>query len=382
MRVLVVPKDFPSEIQPQTGIFVLRRMQALADLGYELSVLRIVPAAPPLKRWDRYNAIPKYETISGFPVHTIRAVIPPRFIGVEYVPLFLRRALTREIQRFKPALVHASFLIPTGHLVTHQRSVPSIVTSHGADVHTWPSRRPGMRRACIETLRNASRVTAVSYFLRDRIQQLVPREVDVIWNGGDERFFFPRDRREAREQLQLPQDRSVIAFAGTLMRAKGLYELIEAAASLQPRPVLALAGEGPDRADLQREARDRGVELRLLGRMDSTGVAALFAAADVVTLPSYAEGLPNVVCEAMLAQRAVVASTAGGTPEILHDGETGFLVEPRRADLLAQALQRALEDDALRDRIAAAGLKFARQHLTWRVSARGYDRVYRQAIAS
>src|SRR5579883_49114 len=381
MRVLIVPKDFPSAHQPRTGIFVLRRMEALAKLGYELAVLRAVPWSPRAARWRRYWDLPEYETIGGFPVHTVRAPIPPRFIGVEYVPLFLQRALAREIAAFKPDVVHASFLIPSGQLVARQQLAPSIVTSHGIDVHTWITHRPGMRRACTEALTKATRVTAVSRFLADRIRALVPREVDVIWNGGDERFFFPRDMREARERLGLPPERKIVAFAGTLMRAKGLFELVDAAAAFESeRPILALAGTGPDRGALEQRAQDLGVDVRFFGHLDAAAVGQLFAAADVVTLPSYAEGLPNVVCEAMLAERAVVASTAGGIPEIVEDEKTGLLVPPRSAGALHRALRAALEDGALRARLAAEARRFAQEHLTWDVSARGYDAVYRKAL--
>lgn len=384
MRILVVPALFPSSQQPGASIFILRRLEALRDLGHELSVLRIVPYAPPVtQKWSAYSGIAEHETIAGFPVHTVRAPIPPRMIGVEYLPLILRPVLDREIARVKPDIVHASYLVPSGQLVVRQHAVPSVVTSHGVDAHTWPARRPGIRRACREAVAKANRVTAVSGAIGARLRELADREIDVIWNGGDERFFYPRDRGESRETLGLPQDRPLIAFAGNLLRAKGLFELVEAAGSLADlRPVLALAGQGPERAALEAAAHERDVDLRMLGRLDSTGIGTLFGAADVVTLPSYAEGLPNVVCEAMLSGRAVVASTAGGTPEIVRHEHSGLLVEPRSAADLAAALRRVLEDATLRDSLASAAREFAQEHLTWRVSARGYDRVYRKALGA
>src|SRR5579883_878208 len=355
MRILVVPKDFPSAQQPHAGIFVLRRMEALARLGHELTVLRIVPWSPRLARWKRYWDLPERETIGGFSVHTVRAPIPPRFIGVEYVPLFLQRSLAREIASRRPDVVHASFLIPAGQLAVRQHMVPSVVTAHGSDVNVWAQQRPGMRRACVEAIAGATRVTAVSRYLSDRIQALVPREVDVIWNGGDERFFFPQPMPEARQRFGLPPDRRVVAFAGALIRAKGLFELVAAAASLEAdRPILALAGTGPDRQGLDDLARRDGVDVRFFGHLAPPDVGALFAAADAVALPSYSEGLPNVVCEAMLSERAVVASTVGGIPEIIEDGRTGLLVLPRSAQPLATALRRILSDDALRASMALA----------------------------
>ncbi|HZT12888.1 MAG TPA: glycosyltransferase family 4 protein, partial [Candidatus Baltobacteraceae bacterium] len=186
---------------------------------------------------------------------------------------------------------------------------------------------------------------------------------------------------EARQRFGLPPDRRVVAFAGALIRAKGLFELVAAAASLEAdRPILALAGTGPDRQGLDDLARRDGVDVRFFGHLAPPDVGALFAAADAVALPSYSEGLPNVVCEAMLSERAVVASTVGGIPEIIEDGRTGLLVPPQSAQPLAAALRRILSDDALRASMALAAREFARTHLTWDVSARGYDAVYRKAL--
>ena len=383
MRILVVPKDFPSKREPYAGIFILRRIQALRELGHDISVFRIVPAAPPFgEKWNAYRSIPRDETIDGFPVRAVRAVIPPRMIGMEYVPWSLRGALEAEIKRTRAELVHASFLIPCGQLATRQRLVPSIVTSHGIDAHKWPKLRPGLWRASKEAVEKASRVTAVSAFIAERLSELSPRSVCVIWNGADERFFYPRDRAPARLALDLPPDRKILGFAGNILRVKGLFDLVDALNRIprERRPLLAIGGVGPDAKELERAAQHAGVEMRLLGRLDSNGVATLFAASDVVTLPSYAEGLPNVVCEAMLSQRAVVASTAGGTPEIVTHGRTGLLVTPGDPAELAAALSRAFENDSLRDALALEARSFAVQNLTWRISAKKYEELYREVL--
>jgi glycosyltransferase involved in cell wall biosynthesis len=202
----------------------------------------------------------------------------------------------------------------------------------------------------------------------------------VIWNGGDERFFFPRDRAAAREALGIAPDRFVVAFAGNLLRAKGIFDLIDAAAGIRAvRPLLVFAGEGNDERELRQRAERANVETRVLGHLDQPAVAQLYAAADTVTLPSYNEGMPNVVCEAMLSQRAVVASTAGGTPEIIENECTGLLVQPGNAEHLREALERVASNTELRDRLASQARDFASERLTWRVSARHYDRVLREA---
>lgn len=383
MRVLLVSADFPSARDPQTGVFILRRAQTLASLGHDVFVLRPLPLAPPIgAKWKAYASIPEYETIGGIPVHTVRVPMPPRMIGAEYLPLLLRAPLEHEIARVGAQIAHASYLVPAGQLVVRQERVPSIVTTHGFDSYDIPYRRPGLRRATIEAASKATRVTAVAGYLATCVRQLVDRPVDVIWNGADERFFYPRDRAQCRAELGLPADRTIVAYAGYLITDKGVYELVDAIARIPQaeRPLLVLAGDGAARAELEAKAAALGIDVRFLGAIAHERIADLFGAADVVTLPSYVEGLPNVVCEAMLSERAVVASTAGGIPEIVHHERTGLLVAPKDVQQLADALARVCGDHLLRERLARAAREFAAANLTWRISAARYVRLYEEVL--
>lgn len=383
MRILLLPKEFPSEQRANAGIFILRQAEALLARGHEVEVVRIVPYAPPIgQRWNAYRSMPPVEYVSGIPVRTIRAFFPPQMLAMEYLPLQVHRAMQREIERFRPDVINASFLIPSGQIAV-RHAVPAVVTAHGSDAYSWPKRRAGLLHAAREAIVKATRVTAVSDYIRRCVQDIAQRPVDVIWNGADERFFYPRDRAEARIDFNLSPDRPVIVFAGNVLRAKGVYELVDAAATLcDLRPIVVIAGAGEDQTPLSARAGELRVDLRMLGRLEPERVGALFGAADVVVLPSYGEGLPNVVCEAMLAQQAVVATNVGGIPEIVDDERTGLLVKPADPQNLATALRRVLEDDALRERLARAAREFAVEHLTWSVSAQGYERVFRQAIGA
>jgi glycosyltransferase involved in cell wall biosynthesis len=384
MRILIVPVGFPSKARPHVGIAILRRSQALAALGHDVSVFTALPLAPPLgRKWSSYRAVPEHDVVDGIPVHTVRVPILPRLVAFEYVPFLLQAAFERELDRVQPHIVHASFLLPGGQLVVRQQRVPCIVTAHGYDAYDLPYRRPGLHRACVEAVSGATRATAVSAYIARYVEQLTSRQVDVIWNGADERFFFPRDRFECRRSLGLPADRCLVAYAGHMVRAKGVFDLVEAVSRIDPskRPLLALAGEGAELAEVEALARARGITAMFLGRLDHARIAELFAAADVVTLPSYYEGLPNVVCEAMLSGRAVVASTAGGIPEIVQHERSGLLMAPGDVDALAESLARCCQDAAFREELARGALAFARENLTWSISARRYEQLYEEVLA-
>ncbi len=184
----------------------------------------------------------------------------------------------------------------------------------------------------------------------------------VIHNGTDcERFspLTPEERRRAREELGIPQSGLLVAGAGRLSEEKGWETLIGAVARL-PRQgerevYWLIAGDGPMRKLLEEHIARHGLSgrLRLLGfRRD---VPSILGAADVVVLPSHREGIPNVLCEAMAMARPVVATRVGGIPELVEDGRSGLVVEPREPQALADALGALLADPHARERLGGHG---------------------------
>ncbi|MGC1380823.1 MAG: glycosyltransferase [Candidatus Baltobacteraceae bacterium] len=380
MRLLFIAKDFPAPEQPRSGVFVLRQAQALARLGHEIRVVRVVPRAPAwTAKWRAYRAVPDRYAIEGIGVETIRALFPPRMLAMEHLWLQVGPALRRSIAAFQPHIVHAHFLIPSGQLAVRQ-ALPTVVTAHGSDAYDWAWRRPGLRRAAAEAVSRASLVVAVSAYIADHVRALARREVHVVYNGADEGVFKPADREAARVELGLPPERFVIAFTGGAAQAKGVFDLLQAAAALSDlRPLLLVAGLDP-RDSLDAAIAARGVETRTYGVLAQADLARLLTAADVFALPSYREGLPASLCEAMLCGRPAVATPAGGIPEILRDGEAGYLVAPGAVDALSARLRAIARDPAEAARMGDAALRFARDHLTWRINADRYDALYRDML--
>ena len=158
----------------------------------------------------------------------------------------------------------------------------------------------------------------------------------------------------ARVSLDTPQDAPLALALGRLHVNKGFDVLLEALARV-PRLHLWLAGEGPLRAPLERQAAALGIgaRVRFLGWREDT--AALLAAADFLVCPSRHEPLGNVVIEAWAAGAPVVATASDGPAALIADDETGLLVPVEDAAALASAMQRLADNEALRARLAAAG---------------------------
>lgn len=153
---------------------------------------------------------------------------------------------------------------------------------------------------------------------------------------------------------------SEILCVGALSRRKGHATLLEALAALRnehPQARLTLAGDGPERAALERRARELGLDgaVRFCGAVAHERLVELYDRARVVCLPSFAEGVPTVLMEAMAMELPVVATAIMGVPELIEHERSGLLVAPARADLLAAALARLLEDADLGGRLGRAG---------------------------
>jgi glycosyltransferase involved in cell wall biosynthesis len=161
----------------------------------------------------------------------------------------------------------------------------------------------------------------------------------------------------SREALraELGLDGHVLAFAGRLGVQKALGTALEAVATM-PGVTLVVAGDGPERAALERRMRELGVEgrVRFLGSVSRDDVLRLFRAADASVLPSAWENYPHTVVEALAVGCPVIATAVGGVPEVVRDGENGLLVPPGDPPALAAAVSRFFSDPALRERLAAA----------------------------
>lgn len=234
--------------------------------------------------------------------------------------------------------------------------VPFVVKYACAGAHgdfAWVAGTPGARAL----LARAARHVVLSGAIRDEaLAAGLPAERLVPIPNGVDLAAWSADAPPAR--LPWPPDAPVVLFLGRLAVQKRVDVLLDAFARVLervPAARLALAGEGPLRRALEERARALGLGDRaaFLGQRDD--VLALHRAARVVALPSEGEGLSNVLLEALASGTAVVTTDVPGVREVVTPDADALLVPPRDAAALAQALARALEDPALRERLAAAG---------------------------
>jgi glycosyltransferase involved in cell wall biosynthesis len=203
-------------------------------------------------------------------------------------------------------------------------------------------------------LRRAAHVFCPSEYLRVVALGwgLDPARLSVLPNPAPDVPPLP-SRDELRSELQLV--RPTLAFAGRLGPQKALGTALEALAALAGVDLL-VAGEGPDRVQLERRAHELGVDprIRFLGAVSREGVLRLFRASDAAVLSSAWENLPHTVLEALAVGTPVIATAVGGVPEVVRDGENGLLVPRGDPAALAAAVRRFLDDPELRRRLSDA----------------------------
>jgi len=260
--------------------------------------------------------------------------------------------LTPRVADFKPDVVLAYWVYPDGFAAlrtARKLGVPCVVGALGSDIHVRSGVNDRMTRQTIAevdgllTVSEAMRRTAISEF------GARPDRVHTIVNGFNTRVFYPRDQVSIRTKLGISLDEKMIVYVGRFVEAKGLRELIQAFQQLAQKDdklSLALIGDGVMKSklhDLIDAAGLRG-RVRIPGGQPPDQVAEWICASNVLTLPSWSEGYPNVVVEGLACGRPVVATDVGGTREILNE-RNGILIEPRRSDVLQRALDQALRTD-------------------------------------
>jgi glycosyltransferase involved in cell wall biosynthesis len=211
----------------------------------------------------------------------------------------------------------------------------------------------------LRALRRADAVITVSEPLRRRVVRAVGQSrVQVVWNASlPERLpstASPSSRAVARRGLGIPEGAVVASVIGRLSSEKGQGVFLEALAELGKANVVGLiVGEGPDEEALRIKAGRLGLSgtVRFAGYRPD--IAPIYAATDILVIPSFSEGIPNVALEAMGQQIPLVATAVGGIPEMIGDRESGLLVAPGDATALAESIRRLTDHPDERARLAA-----------------------------
>ncbi len=384
MQVLSFTTLFPNAAQPRHGLFVARRLAAIAREGVMLRVLAPVPRpvlhARAMPHYAVRQTVPAEERWGDLPVFHPRYSMAPG-LGLLQPRLLARAcrdAFTQQVETWRPALVDAHYLYPDGvaaALLARRFDLPLLLTARGSDVNHILA-LPGYRRQILWALDRAARVITVSQALRKALlaEGLPEGRVVTIRNGVDSELFHPREKAACRRALGWPQETPVLLSVGHLVAHKRHHLLLPLLRAL-PTAQLVILGQGPERDRLRQAAERLGVAARLVlpGDVPPAQVARAYAAADLLLHPSAREGMPNVVLEAMACGCPVVAAPAGGVAEVLLPPPSCVLVDPEDEAALLAAVRGMLTSPPDRHALVQHASRFS-----WPACARAVIRVFEE----
>jgi teichuronic acid biosynthesis glycosyltransferase TuaC len=344
------------------GIFFRSQARALARAGLSLTVVAPLPAAPwPLpqlgERWGTRSLAPREEWDGQIKVVRPTYLNLPGEPGWAMPDRFIAGAAWRRRADWQGARLihgHYSLIGLAAWRLARRAGVPFVLTFHGSDLNTWPARhgdRLGDLRAAV---REAAAVFAVSDALVTRLRELTGTEAIHLPIGIDHRAVEAAalPKLEARRALGLPSEGRIALFVGHLVKEKGVREFVSAVLQLGDPFVGVLVGAGPE-SGFGTSGPGTGGRIVFAGLRPHEEVLRFMAAADVLVLPSYGEGLPTVLVEAGSMGLPVVGSAVGGIPELLGDGR-GTLLPDVSTEAVAHAL---VQFNAEHDRAAAAATR-------------------------
>lgn len=307
------------------------------------------------------------------------------------VPFFLAAqmiAAVRLLRKYPVDVIHAHWIFPQGMVAIMAKFLSGsrakiLCTSHGADLYGLKGRF--FERVKRLVVRGCDHMTVVSRSMRSDILKMnaEPQKISVISMGVElrERFVPP----------SIAVKRGGLLFVGRLVPKKGLRYLIEAMPAIlraHPDLKLRIAGDGPDRRELERRVLHLGLHghVEFLGSISNKDLPALYQSAGIVIFPSVVdrdgdrEGFGLVLVEALGCECAVVATDLPAMKDIVEDGKTGLVVAQRSPEQIAYAVTRLANDAALRQSLATNGRNHVLKRFDWETISQNYKAIMRALV--
>jgi starch synthase len=372
-RVAILTREYPPEVYGGAGTaveYLVRELRRLAEVTVECwGAPRDEPGVTSHRAWDALTE-PKPE-VTVLQAMSIDLAMAAAVKGADLVHS------------------HTWYANLGGHLAKLMWSIPHVMTIHSLEpLRPWKAEQLGGGYAlslfCERTgMEGADAVIAVSNGVRQDVlkcyPQIDPDRVHVIHNGIDPEIYKPQPSPETLARFGIDPDRPFAFFNGRITRQKGLPLLLAAALELDPRHQLVIAASSPDTPEIagevaslaQRVRDERGNLIWIDHFIPREDLIHLHSHAGVFICPSIYEPFGLVILEAMACETPVVASRVGGIPEIVVEGETGYLIDydPDGAATFATGLARRVEelltDTALAQKMGKAGRDRVLRHFAW-----------------
>ncbi|MBN1995838.1 MAG: glycosyltransferase [Anaerolineae bacterium] len=391
MNILVLSSIYPRPHNPSDGIFVHQQVKHIQKVGCRVTVLSAVPWSPKFlqfrTKWRNYGLTPKETHLDGVQVHYPRYLrLPGAWFRSGAGMALYRSAVLLALNLHRHCafdLIHSNTLLPdglAGVYLGRKLNLPTVCTIRGSDAITYPRENYLNLYYSKVTIRQTSQIVTVSRALKRVVEDVLepPRNIQVVYNGVDVEKF-----QLTGQKVML--DRPYILFVGRDIQRKGLQDLIRAFSLLmdQIEHNLVIIGPAlPEVRQLNPELVEQlGGRLMVLGHLMPDEIPAYIQNSAFLILPSYAEGLPNVVLEAMACAKAVVATKIMGIPEAVLNDVTGLLIHPGDVTALAESILSLANNPARCAEMGKLGREKVVKEFSWECHATKMVSIYQETIA-
>lgn len=374
---------FPKASDRRHGIFALKRAEQLRAAGHNIVVVSPVPYIPQLlthvQRWLRYRSQTAPIDVSGFEVHRPAYVRPPGvwYIGYEGRAMWwsMKSTIRRLAKNKRFDLVLAEDFrsdVGAGCMAADFLGISCVGVAIGGDLNTDVHTSRRAFKTITSSLLRCQVIICESEALCLRVKDLTEgrREGFCIIRGADLERFRPakaEQHKALRAEFGWPDKSIVVLYTGYIKREKGIFELVDAfdkIAEANPSVRLVVVGDGHSRREFEARVAqspfNKRIELR--GHVDHDQINNYYQASDLLSLPSYMEGLPNTVVEGIASGLPILATRVGGIPQAAPNGRVGLLVPPKDDSTLAEAMERLIVDAGLRKTMGIAAREHAEAH--------------------
>ncbi len=360
-----------------------------------VEVIAPIPFSPPLKYLPYYEfcKIPSIEHSEEGTVHHPRFLyLLPKKIFYGFIGEFYRRSVSNYILKNieKADLVHAHQVYPDGYGVMDLCSmwnIPLIVDVHSrGSLDTWLNNRR-IRDKVIKVLEFSSKILCVSNELSKFLNEIGfdSDKIELLPLGVDIRNFDPNKKNDIRENLSIKQEK-LILFVGRLDKLKGVNCLLMAIDIVRrsfKKFKLVIVGKGPELQNLKHLNKKLNLNdfTLFIGELKENNLIKWFIAADLFILPSFTEGRPMVIYEAMASGCPIIASNVGGIPEQVKDGYNGYLIEPGDKEILADRIEFLLKNNDLIQKMGINSRKrIIEEKWTWEEYVNRINNLYNKLV--
>lgn len=323
--------------------------------------------------------------LQELPDHIHRAVFPVQVLyhpaGLRQLLAFRRYLVSNQIDLVQGFMTKANIFVVLAALGLRKRAV---ITSRVSTGYWYTPRLRVLYKLLDRFTTRIFTNAACAQRVTIESEGVTSGKVYVVYTGVDlVKYGVSAGAHSGPNLLGIPAHARVIGIVATYRPVKDLALFLQAArhvADRIPDAVFMLVGHGALESDLQKLARELGIEQRVFFSKGQGTVPDHLSRMSIACLSSQSEGLPNSILEYMAARLPVVAMDVGGISELVEDGVTGFLVRERTPQAFAQPIIRLLQDEDLRQKMASAGLERCRREFDIAAAAKRLEQFYRGAM--